>query len=183
VRIKKSHAVKAIRLCEKQISLHTNHSSKSIFCPLAHCLQVAHMHVPGVVYLMKRSEWGLAAWCLDSWWCAPLWTLEGGSFLIKSTRFPALDFGLGTNCPCRICPRLSAKTGLLPLWFYTHSWLDDGAVRRTPKLDERVRQAQAHAAASTPGARARRVWRAHAHGPLPRLSGAPERSKPPRQCT
>jgi hypothetical protein len=27
------------------------------------------MHVPGVVYLMKRSELGLAAWCLGSWWC------------------------------------------------------------------------------------------------------------------
>jgi hypothetical protein len=30
------------------------------------------MHIPGVVYLMKRSEWGLAAWCLGSWWCV-LW--------------------------------------------------------------------------------------------------------------
>jgi hypothetical protein len=30
------------------------------------------MHVPGVVYLMKRSEWGLAAWCLSSWSCV-LW--------------------------------------------------------------------------------------------------------------
>ena len=30
------------------------------------------MHVPGVVYLMKRSELGLAAWCLGSWWCV-LW--------------------------------------------------------------------------------------------------------------
>jgi hypothetical protein len=30
------------------------------------------MDVLGVVYLMKRSEWGLAAWCLGSWWCA-LW--------------------------------------------------------------------------------------------------------------
>ena len=31
-----------------------------------------HMHVLGVVYLMKRSELGLAAWCLGSWWCV-LW--------------------------------------------------------------------------------------------------------------
>ena len=30
------------------------------------------MHVLGVVYIMKRSEWGLAAWCLGSWWCV-LW--------------------------------------------------------------------------------------------------------------
>jgi hypothetical protein len=30
------------------------------------------MHVLGVVYLMKRSELGLAAWCLGSWWCV-LW--------------------------------------------------------------------------------------------------------------
>jgi hypothetical protein len=30
------------------------------------------MHVLGVVYLMKRSEWGLAVWCLGSWWCV-LW--------------------------------------------------------------------------------------------------------------
>jgi hypothetical protein len=28
--------------------------------------------VAGVVYLMKRSEWGLAAGCLGSWWCV-LW--------------------------------------------------------------------------------------------------------------
>jgi hypothetical protein len=41
------------------------------FFLLTHCLQIAHMHVPGVVYLMKRSELGLAAWCLGgcSWWC------------------------------------------------------------------------------------------------------------------
>jgi hypothetical protein len=26
------------------------------------------MHVVGVVYIMTRSEWGLAAWCLGSWW-------------------------------------------------------------------------------------------------------------------
>jgi hypothetical protein len=25
--------------------------------------------LPGVVYLMKRSELGLFAWCLGSWWC------------------------------------------------------------------------------------------------------------------
>ena len=67
-----SHAVKVVRLNERQISLHTNHSSKSIFCPLTHCLPIAHMHVLGVVYLMKRSELGLAAWCLGSWWCV-LW--------------------------------------------------------------------------------------------------------------
>jgi hypothetical protein len=30
------------------------------------------MHVPGVVYLMKCSELGLAAWCLGSWWCVLL---------------------------------------------------------------------------------------------------------------
>jgi hypothetical protein len=60
----KSHAVKVVCLCEKYISLHTNHSSKLIFCPLTHCLQIDHMHVLGVVYIMKRSEWGLAAWCL-----------------------------------------------------------------------------------------------------------------------
>jgi hypothetical protein len=30
------------------------------------------MHAPGVVYLMKCSELGLAAWCLGSWWCV-LW--------------------------------------------------------------------------------------------------------------
>jgi hypothetical protein len=30
------------------------------------------MHVSGVVYLMKHSELGLAAWCLSSWWRA-LW--------------------------------------------------------------------------------------------------------------
>jgi hypothetical protein len=30
------------------------------------------MHVPGVVYLMKRSELGLAAWFMGSWWCV-LW--------------------------------------------------------------------------------------------------------------
>jgi hypothetical protein len=30
------------------------------------------MHVLGVVYLMKRSEWELSAWCLGSWWCV-LW--------------------------------------------------------------------------------------------------------------
>jgi hypothetical protein len=53
------------------------------------------MHVLGVVYLMKRSEWGLAAWCL---WVA------GG-----------VCFGLGTNYPCRICPRLPATTDLLAL--------------------------------------------------------------------
>jgi hypothetical protein len=34
----KSHAVKVVCLCEKSISLHTNHSSNSIFCPLTHCL-------------------------------------------------------------------------------------------------------------------------------------------------
>jgi hypothetical protein len=44
----KSHAVKVFCLYKKQISLHTNHSSKLIFCPLTHCLQVAHMHVLGV---------------------------------------------------------------------------------------------------------------------------------------
>jgi hypothetical protein len=53
------------------------------------------MDVLGVVYLMKRSEWGLAAWCLGSWWC--------------------VCFGLGTNYPCRICPRLPATTDLLAL--------------------------------------------------------------------
>jgi hypothetical protein len=30
------------------------------------------MDVLGVVYLMKRSEWVVAAWCLGSWWCV-LW--------------------------------------------------------------------------------------------------------------
>jgi hypothetical protein len=68
----KSHAVKVVCLCEKYISLHTNHSSKLIFCPLTHCLQIDHMHVLGVVYIMKRSEWGLAAWCLGSWLCVLL---------------------------------------------------------------------------------------------------------------
>jgi hypothetical protein len=53
------------------------------------------MHVPGVVYLMKRSELGLAA--LGAW-------VAGG-----------VCFGLGTNYPCRICPRLPATTGLLAL--------------------------------------------------------------------
>jgi hypothetical protein len=52
------------------------------------------MHVPGVVYLMKRSELGLAA-------CA--WVAGG------------VCFGLGTNYSCRICPRLPATTDLLAL--------------------------------------------------------------------
>jgi hypothetical protein len=70
----KSHAVKAACLCEKQISLHTNHTSNLRFCPLTHCLQIAHMHerTGCVVHLMKRSEWRLAAWCLGSWWCVLL---------------------------------------------------------------------------------------------------------------
>jgi hypothetical protein len=68
----KSHAVKVVRLCEKYFFLQTNHSSKLIFCPLNHCLPIAHMYVLGVVYLTKRSEWGLAAWFLSSWWCV-LW--------------------------------------------------------------------------------------------------------------
>jgi hypothetical protein len=63
----------AVCLCEKRIYLHKNHSAKLIFCPcLTHCLQIAHVHGLDVVYLMKRSEWGLAAWCLGSWWCV-LW--------------------------------------------------------------------------------------------------------------
>jgi hypothetical protein len=91
----KGHAVKVVRLCKKLISLHTNHSSKLQFCPLTQCLPIAHMHVLGVVYLMKHSEWGLAAWCA---WVA------GG-----------VCFGLGTNYPCRICPRLPATMDLLAL--------------------------------------------------------------------
>jgi hypothetical protein len=66
-----------------------------LFCPLTHCLKTAHMHVLGAVYIMKRSEWGrlpLGAW------------VAGG-----------VCFGLGTNCPCRICPRLPATTDLLAL--------------------------------------------------------------------
>jgi hypothetical protein len=55
-------------------------------------LQIPHMHVPGVVYLMKRSELGLAAWCLGSWWCV-LW--------------------FKNKFPCRICPRSPATTDLL----------------------------------------------------------------------
>jgi hypothetical protein len=44
------------------------------FLHTTHYLKAAHiyMHLPGVVYLMKRSELGLAAWCLGSWWCV-LW--------------------------------------------------------------------------------------------------------------
>jgi hypothetical protein len=63
----KSHAVKVVRLNEKLISLHTNHSSKSIFCPLTHCLPICpYARTWCGVYLMKRSELGLAAWCLGS---------------------------------------------------------------------------------------------------------------------
>jgi hypothetical protein len=82
----KSYAVGVVCLCEKQIPLHTNHSPKSIFCPLTHCLQVAHMHALGVVHLMKRSERVLAAWCMGSWWCV-LW--------IRSSYCPALSMFLG----------------------------------------------------------------------------------------
>jgi hypothetical protein len=53
------------------------------------------MHVPGVVYLMKRT----ASWDL------PLGALVAGG----------VCFGLGTNYPCRICPRLPATTDLLAL--------------------------------------------------------------------
>jgi hypothetical protein len=53
----------------------------------------------GVPHLMKRSEWGLAAWCLGS-----SRGVAGG-----------VCFGLGTNYPCRICPRLPATTDLLAL--------------------------------------------------------------------
>jgi hypothetical protein len=53
-------------------SIQTTPQSRHLF-PLTHCLPIDHMDVLGVVYLMKRSEWGLAAWCRGSWWCV-LWS-------------------------------------------------------------------------------------------------------------
>jgi hypothetical protein len=61
------HAVKVVCLCEKQISLHTNHSSKSIYFfvnPLPASSPYARTWCG--VYLMKRSELGLADWCLGT---------------------------------------------------------------------------------------------------------------------
>jgi hypothetical protein len=37
----KDHAAKVVRLCQKHIYLHTNYSSKLVFCPLVHFLQIA----------------------------------------------------------------------------------------------------------------------------------------------
>jgi hypothetical protein len=57
------------------------------------------MHVPGVVYLMKRSEWGLAAWCLGSWWCV-LWIRNKLplSNMLSSTRYNG-STGFGRYSP------------------------------------------------------------------------------------
>jgi hypothetical protein len=57
------------------------------------------MDVLGVVYLMKRSEWGLHEGDL------PLGAWVAGGVCT----------GLGTNYPCRICPRLPATMDLLAL--------------------------------------------------------------------
>jgi hypothetical protein len=75
-----------------------------IFFPLTHCLKTAHMHVPGRVsgvgvYLMKRSELGLSAWCLGSWWCV-LWirTKLPLSSMSSSTRYNG-STGFGRHSP------------------------------------------------------------------------------------
>jgi hypothetical protein len=55
------------------------------------------MHVPDVVYLMKRSKLGLAAWYLGSWRCV-LWIMHGNKLPLSntssSTRYNgSTDFG------------------------------------------------------------------------------------------
>jgi hypothetical protein len=70
------------------------------------------MHVLGVVYLMKRSEWGLAAWCLvGSWWCVlwirnklPLSNMPSSTRYNGSTGFGRFSpLGGAGEQPFRIC--------------------------------------------------------------------------------
>jgi hypothetical protein len=57
------------------------------------------MDVLGVVYLRKRSAWGLAAGCLGSWWCV-LWIRNKLplSNMPSSTRYNG-STGFGTYSP------------------------------------------------------------------------------------
>jgi hypothetical protein len=66
----KSHAVKVVRLSMWEVNFppYKPLLEVNVF-PLTQCLRISHMHVLGVVYRMKRSEWGLVAWYLGSWWC------------------------------------------------------------------------------------------------------------------
>jgi hypothetical protein len=64
-----------------------------MFYPLTHFLQA---HAPGVVYLMKHSELGLATWCLSSWWWIRNESLRVIDWLLKPHRHrPAFRYDVG----------------------------------------------------------------------------------------